>query len=59
MRHEDLECVDNIHHRDRLVSLPLLHRLGVINVDDVVVAGALVVDLDFLSVSLRHDEWSK
>lgn len=53
--HEDLECGDEVSKRDRLVSLPLLVGLEVVDEDEVVVVGALVVDLDLSSGALHLD----
>lgn len=56
MRHKHLKRVDNVHHGDGLIVLPLLYGLDIVDVDDVVVVGALVVDLDFGVGSARHDD---
>lgn len=56
MSDEDLETADNLSKRDGPISLPLLYRLNVINVDDKIFLLALVVDLRLLSISTRHIE---
>lgn len=55
MRHEDLECGDEVSQGDRLVALPLLVGLNIVDEDDEVVLSALVVDLDLLSCALHLD----
>lgn len=55
MRHEDLEGGDEVCQGDRLVALPLLVGLDVIDEDDEVVLVALVVDLGLLSGALHFD----
>ena len=55
MRHEDLECGDEVSQGDGLVALPVLVGLKVIDEDDEVVLGALVVNLDLLSSALHFD----
>lgn len=51
---EDLECGDEVGHGDRLVALPLLVVVDVVDKDDEVLLLALVVDLDLSSFSLSH-----
>lgn len=55
MRHEDLEGRDEVSQRDRLVTLPLLVGLNIVDEDDEIVLSALVVDLDLLSCALHLD----
>ena len=55
MRHKDLEGRDEVRQSNRLVRLPLLVRLCVIDEDNVVVLLALVVDLDLGRFSSSHD----
>ena len=59
MSDEDLESAHYLSKRDRPVTLPLLHRLNVINVNDKILLLALVVDLALGSVSTRHFEKSE
>ena len=54
MSDEDFETAHNLSKWDRPITLPLLHRLNVINVDDKILLLALVVDLTLGSVSTRH-----
>lgn len=56
VRAEDLVAVEDLHHWDGLVLLPVLDRLGTRDVRDEIVALALVVHLDFLNGAARHDE---
>ena len=56
MSDEDLETAHYLSKRDGPVTLPLLHRLNVINVDDKILLLALVVDLGLASISTRHLE---
>lgn len=51
---EDLEGGDEVAHRNRLVTLPLLEVGNIVNEDDEVVLLALVVDLGLRSLSLDH-----
>ena len=53
--HENLESRNEVSQGDGLVSLPLLVGLEVIDEDDEVVLGALVVDLDLLSGTLHFE----
>lgn len=48
---KDLEPAHDLRHRDAPVLLPVLHGLGGLDKDDIVVLLALVVDLDLGSVS--------
>jgi hypothetical protein len=52
---EDLECRDEVCHRDGLVLLPLLEGADVVDKDDEVVLLALEVNLGLGSLSLSHD----
>lgn len=54
MCYKDLEGGDEVGHRNRLVGLPLLVGLEVVDEDDEVVLLALVVDLDLSGFSLSH-----
>lgn len=53
MGDEDLPAVDDLSEGDRLVGPPFLDGLGRLGDDDVVVVGALEVDLSLLALS--HD----
>lgn len=53
---EDIEAVDDIDQRCRLIRLPLLDGIGRLGNDDEVVYVALVVDLGDLSVC-AHCGW--
>lgn len=52
---KDLERADNLRKRDRLIGLPVLGRLDIVNEDDEVLVLALEVDLNLLDVSASHD----
>jgi len=52
---KDLERAHNLCERDRLISLPVLGRLDIINEDDEVLVLALEVDLGLLCFSASHD----
>lgn len=51
MRHKDLPAIDDLCEGHAGVLLPVLDGLGALDEDDEVVAVALEVDLDLLSVS--------
>lgn len=55
MRHEDLECRDEVSQGNGLVLLPLLVGLEVVDEDEEVVVLALVVNLDLSSGALHFD----
>jgi hypothetical protein len=54
VRNKDLEGADNLCKWDRLISLPVLGRLDIVDEDDEVLVLALEVDLDLLYVSASH-----
>jgi len=54
VRDEDLVGGDEVGQRDRLVRLPLLEQLGILNEDDEVVLLALVVDLGLVGLAANH-----
>lgn len=57
MRHEDLECGDEVSQGNGLVILPLLVGLEVVDKDEEVVVLTLVVDLDLSSGALHLDSF--
>lgn len=56
---EDFETAHHLSERDGSISLPLLHRLNVVNVDDKILLLPLEKDLGLRSVSTRHIEESE
>lgn len=52
---KDLERAHNLCERDRLIRLPVLGRLDIVNEDDEVLVLALEVDLNLLCLSASHD----
>lgn len=54
MRYEDLEGGDEMSHGSRLIGLPFLIGLDVVNKDDEVFVLALEVDFDLSGFSLGH-----
>lgn len=54
--YEDLEAVDNLSQRDRLVVPPLLDSCGTLDEDDEVVVCAFVMDLGQVVVAGDHCE---
>jgi len=51
---EDFESRDEVGKGHRLVALPLLVSLNVVDEDDIVVLSALVVDDGLVGVALNH-----
>ena len=54
VREENLKAADKVRHGHRLVRLPVLKRLHIVNKDDKVVVLALVVDLVLGGFSASH-----
>lgn len=51
---EDLKPADYLSQRNRLVVLPILYSLSIVDHDDEIVLLALVVNLRLRTVSTRH-----
>lgn len=54
VRDEDLEGGNEVRQRHRLVTLPLLVQLGILDEDEEVVCLTLEVDLGLLSLAANH-----